>query len=98
MYARVVRFTGLDADALETNLAGIRERSEGGPPEGVPAKALKILADKENGTMLAVSFFETEADMRTGDATLSEMTPPAGADAGTRASVDLCEVAIEREV
>jgi hypothetical protein len=91
MYARVVRFTGADAETIAENVAGIKERTASGPPEGVPAVGAKFLADDANGTFIAISFYETEEDMRTGDATLNEMTPPAG-DMGTRASVDLCEV------
>jgi len=96
MYARVTRFTGADAESLKNNVAEIRERSGSGPPEGVPAKAFKLLADEANGTVIAIAFFETEEDMRTGDETLSSMSPPAGA-MGTRTSVDLCEVKIEVE-
>ena len=96
MYARVARFTGADAESLEKNVAEIRERSASGPPEGVPGKAFTLLADEANGTVVAIGFFETEEDMRTGDETLNSMSPPAGA-MGTRASVDLCEVKIQVE-
>lgn len=98
MYARVARFTGADAESLEKNVAGIRERveAEEGPPPGVPSTAFKFLADEANGTVVAISFYETEEDMRKGDETLNTMSPPAGA-MGERASVDLCEVKIEAE-
>jgi hypothetical protein len=94
MYARVARFTGADRESLEKNVAGIRERSASGPPEGVPGKAFTLLADKENGTVVAIGFFETEEDMRKGDETLNSMNPPEGS-MGSRASVDLCEVEIQ---
>ncbi len=94
MYARVARFTGADQESMEKNIAGIRERSASGPPEGVPGKAFTLLADKANGTVVAIGFFETEEDMRKGDETLNEMSPPEGS-MGSRASVDLCEVEIQ---
>lgn len=94
MYARVARFTDADAESLEKNVAEIRERSASGPPEGVPGTAFTLLADAANGTVIAIGFFETEEDMRTGDEVLNSMNPPAGA-MGARASVDLCEVKIQ---
>ena len=92
MYARVARFTDVDAEQLEKNISDLRGRT--GPPEGVPGKAFKLLADEASGTVLAIGFFDTEEDMRTGDEVLNTMTPPAGA-MGTRTSVDLCEVKLE---
>ncbi len=92
MYARVARFTDVDAKKLEENIADMRERT--GPPEGVPGKAFTLLADEASGTVLAIGFFDTEEDMRTGDEVLNSMSPPAG-EMGTRASVDLCEVKLE---
>ena len=94
MYARVARFTGADPEMLRRNVEGIRERSASGPPEGVPGTAFKLLADEANGTVIAIGFFETEEDMKTGDATLNEMSPPEG-EMGSRTSVDLCEVKID---
>jgi ethanolamine utilization protein EutQ (cupin superfamily) len=94
MYARVARFTGADRESLEKNIAAIRERSASGPPEGVPGTAFTMLVDEENGTVVAIGFFETEEDMRTGDETLNSMDPPEG-PMGTRSSVDLCEVKIQ---
>ena len=96
MYARVARFTGGDAESLKRNVDEIREQSASGPPEGVPGTAFTFLADEASGTTIAIAFFATEDDMRTGDATLNTMSPPAGA-MGTRASVDLCEVKLQVE-
>jgi hypothetical protein len=96
MYARVARFTGADAEVIEENIAGIRERSASGPPEGVNSTGVTFLADKANGTVVVVGFFETEEDMRSGDEVLNSMSPPTG-QMGTRASVDLCEVALQIE-
>jgi hypothetical protein len=94
MYARVVRFTGADAASVAQAVANIE--SQPGPPEGVPAKALKFLFDESSGTVVAIAFFDTEEDMRKGDETLSAMDPPSG-PVGARASVDLCEIKLEVE-
>jgi hypothetical protein len=57
----------------------------------VPAKGFLLLADPDNGRVLAVALFETEADMRTGDEALNAMNPP-GDGMGRRASVEMYEV------
>jgi len=46
------------------------------------------------GTGLAVTFFETEDDLRAGDEVLNAMTPPVQG-AGRRTSVEVYEVAVE---
>jgi hypothetical protein len=48
MYARVAVFEGADPGRIDENLAGIRQRSESGPPEGVPAKQFLVLADRNS--------------------------------------------------
>lgn len=96
MYARVARWEGADAETLERTAAEIRERSESGPPEGVPAKGLLLLNDGESGRSLAISLFETEDDYRQGDETLNAMSPPGGG-MGQRVSVEKYEVAVQLE-
>jgi hypothetical protein len=98
MYARVVRWEGADAESLERTSSEIRSQaeSEGGPPEGVPAKGLLILNDGENGRSLAITLFETEDDYREGDATLSSMSPP-DEGYGRRVSVEKYEVGVQLE-
>jgi hypothetical protein len=91
VYARVVRFTGADAEAIEANLAAISANPE--PPEGVTATGFMFLTDKANGTVVAISLHETEDDMRAADAVLNEMSPDQ--PMGTRASVDMTEVALD---
>ena len=91
MYARVVRFTGADAEGIDANVAAIRANPE--PPEGVKATRFLFLTDKANGTIVAISFHETEADMRAADAVLNEMSPDQ--PIGTRESVDMTEVALD---
>lgn len=98
MYARVVRWEGSTAEALEQASGEIRSQAEAepGPPAGVPAKGLLILNDLENGNSLAITLFETEADYREGDETLNSMSPP-GEGFGKRVSVEKYEVAVQLE-
>ncbi len=94
MYARVVRWEGGEGEAMRRSAARIKEDAASGPPEGVPAKGLMILVDGDNGRGLAISLFETEDDLRQGDATLSQMNPPDDA-MGKRQSVEMYEVAVD---
>jgi hypothetical protein len=96
MYARVARWEGSSAEALDAAAVGIRENAESGAPEGLPAKRLILLQDKESGRSMAITLFETEDDYRQGDATLNSMSPP-GEGMGQRVGVDKYEVAIELE-
>ena len=93
MFARVVRFTGVTPDGVAAVVS--RVEANDGPPPGVNASGMKFLHDEGNETSLFVSFFETRADMEAADEILNAMdvsnTP------GTRVSVDLCEVKIERD-
>ena len=91
MYARVARFEGGTADEMRRGVAEISQQAGQGPPEGVPAVGFLLLVDPENGRGLAITLFQTEEDLTTGDATLNRMSPPAGT-MGKRASVEMYEV------
>jgi hypothetical protein len=93
MHARAVRFTGVNQETVDR----VRQRVEesDGPPPGIKATAMKLLFDADQGTAIFVSFFANEQDMRDADRVFEEMDP--GDTPGTRASVDRCEVVIERE-
>ena len=93
MFVRVVRFTDVSAERMETLRARVEE---GGPPPGMPIKGLKILFDEAQGTAVVLQHFATEEDMQTGAAAFSAMD--ASDTPGTRASVDMCEIKLEREV
>ena len=93
MYARVVRFTGVNGETVEKVKARIEE--DEGPPPGVSATSMKMLFDGDQETAIFVAFFETEQDMRDADPVFQRMDR--GDTPGNRASVDLCEVVIERE-
>ena len=93
MYARVVRFTGVSPERIEEIAARVAEQD--GPPEGVDAVGMQLLVDSDQGTALFLGFFETEQKMREASATFDQMDP--SDTPGTRASVDLCEVNLERQ-
>ena len=90
MKARVATWEGGAAAEVQASLDEIRSRSETGPPEGVPAVGLLVLQDESK--VMFISLFETEDDLRQGDATLNSMTPPA--EMGTR-SVGFYDVPIK---
>jgi len=94
MYARVARWEGGEPEAIRGFVQRVNADAGSGPPEGVPAKGLLLLADPDGGRSIAITLFETEADMRQGDATFNQMSP--GDDAvGSRASVEMYEVGAE---
>ena len=93
MYARVARFEGHKPEEIDGMLESIK--GESGPPEGVPATGFMVLVDRESGTSLGISFFESEADMRQGDEALNAMGGPPS-DSGTRrTAVELYEVGVD---
>lgn len=93
MYARAVRFTDVNPDRI----AEIQKRIDesGGPPEGVPSTGFQLLVDESQGTALFIGYFATEDDMRKGSEVLQAMDPTD--TPGTRASVDMCEVKVEKQ-
>ena len=93
MHARVVRFTDVTPEQIEAVKARVEE--SGGPPEGVPSTGLKLLYDESQGTAVFIGMFANEDDLKTGSEILDKMDT--GDTPGTRASVDLCEVKIERD-
>jgi hypothetical protein len=92
MFVRTVRFTDVSAERMKELLARIEESD--GPPPGVPATGLKILFDEAQGTAVVLQQFESAEDMEAGGKVFSEMDP--SETPGTRASVDMCEVKVER--
>jgi hypothetical protein len=92
-FARVVTFEADDA-ALQALLAEID--ASDGPPEGIPATRIAVLADRAGGRVVVATRFGSEEDLRKGAETLEAMSPPEG---GTirRISVDTYEVVLERQ-
>ena len=99
MHARVVTFEGGDPEQVTRTVEEIgRQAQSDGPPEGVPAVALLILHRPDDAKVLAITLFETEEDMRQGDATLNAMEPPNPGGMGRRSSVEMFRVATKVEV
>jgi|SRR5215210_1465576 len=94
MYARVARFEGATGDALRRASEEINSQSASGPPEGIPAKGFLMLIDPDSGRSMAISLFETEEDLRTGDETLNSMNP-SSPGAGKRSAVETYEVGVD---
>jgi len=92
MYTRVVRFTGVTAERVAEVVARVEESD--GPPPGVDATGLEMLVDEAQGTAIFIGYFETEQKMRDASAVFEQMDP--SETPGTRASVDLCEVKLQR--
>jgi hypothetical protein len=92
MYARAVRFTDVTREQVDAVVSRVEEAD--GPPPGVESSAMKLLFDSDQGTAIFVGFFETEQQMRDAAAVLANMD--ASDTPGTRASIDQCEVVIER--
>lgn len=93
MHVRVVRFTDVTAERIDALRARIEEA--GGPPPGVRSTALKVLFDAAEGTAIVLQYFATAADMEEGARVFGAMD--AGETPGTRASVDMCEIALDVE-
>lgn len=92
MHARVVRFTDVTPERIAEVISRVEESD--GPPPGVESSAMKLLVDEEQGTAIFIGFFDSEEKMREANAVFEQMD--ASETPGTRASVDQCEVKIER--
>ncbi len=93
MHARVATFEGGDPQQVRAAVSEIQQRAQSGPPEGVPAVGFLLLHNE--GKVIAVSLFHTEADLETGDATLNSMDPPVPGAMGQRTSVEKYEVGVK---
>jgi hypothetical protein len=92
-YARVVTF---DADDAAINAIVNAINSEDGPPDGVPAKRITVLADRSAGKVVVDVRFGSAEDLGTGAQTLDAMSPPPVGKM-RRVSVDVYEVMLERQ-
>jgi hypothetical protein len=94
MYARVAKWEGASAEDIRATAQAISADASGGPPEGLPAKGLMLLIDPDGGRTMAIALFATEEDLRQGDTTLNEMSPP-GDGMGQPSPVEFYEVAAD---
>jgi len=94
MFVRVVRFTDVSAERMRELLARVEESD--GPPPGVPSTGIKVLFDEAQGTAVVLQYFENAADMEARAKVFSAMD--SSETPGTRASVDMCEMKVERSL
>jgi len=91
MFVRVVRFSGVTREQMDSMDARIKESD--GPPEGVKSSGITVLFDESQGTAVVLQHFDTVADMEEAARIFDAMD--AGDTPGTRISVDACEVRLE---
>ncbi len=94
MHARVVRFTGVTAERIQEVVA--RVEGDDGPPDGVDSTGMELLFDEAQGTAVFVGYFESEETLRAASAVFEQMD--ASDTPGTRASVDACEIKLQRSL
>jgi len=87
MFQRVVRFTDVSKERMESMCARIEE--SGGPPEGVESTGVSVLFDEAQATAVVVQSYETEQAMIDSARIFDAMEP--GETPGTRVSVDHAE-------
>ncbi len=105
MHARIAQFE-IDPGSVDEMLGPIRENLERGREgmsqeeqermaglEGV--RRVMVMVDRDSGKMANVILCDTDEDLRKADEALNRMSPQGG---GRRTSVDLYEVAIDREM
>jgi hypothetical protein len=91
----MVTFEGGDPDQVREAISNIQQRAQSGPPEGVPAVGFLMLHRADEGKVVGISLFETEADLQQGDAKLNSMDPPVPGAMGRRTSVEMYEVGVK---
>jgi hypothetical protein len=91
MYVRVVRFTDVSAERMDSMLARIKESD--GPPPGVSTTRLQVLFDEAQGTAVVLQEYATAEDMSAAAKIFEAMD--ASETPGSRASVDACEHKLE---
>ena len=95
MHARVATWEGGDPAQTRASIDQIKERAASGTPEGVPAVGFLMLISPDANKVLAIALFETEDDLKQGDATLNSMDPPVQDGMGKRTSVEMFEVPVK---
>jgi hypothetical protein len=93
VFIRVVRFTGVTAERVESLVARIDET---GPPPGVSIRKLQLMFDEAQGTAVVLQYFDDEERMREGAEAFAAMDP--SETPGERVSVDTAELKVEREL
>jgi hypothetical protein len=96
MYVRIARFEGAEGN-WEERIDAVREQMAAGKEaaDGPPIQRALMLVDRARGRGAALTFCETEDDLREADAFMNNMSRPAGG--GSRISVELFEVAVDTD-
>ncbi len=92
MYARVASFEGRDPGLTDELIQRVRDQG----PSSVPdAKGFLGLFDRERGTSLGITFFDSEDAVRNSEQAFEDMAQHFPSEMrGRRTSVDVCEVTI----
>jgi len=90
VYARVAGFEGRDASLTDELVKRVRDQGPGSVPD---AKGFLGLFDRERGTALGITFFDSEEAIRNSQRAFEDMAQNFPAEMrGRRASVDVSEV------
>jgi hypothetical protein len=99
MYARIATFESTQSDQVDEAIEANRRQIESAlasPPPGLEGvAAVWMLVDRESGTTVDLTLFETEDGLHRGDAALAAMSPTAAE--GERTSAGLYEIAFRVE-
>jgi hypothetical protein len=92
MYARVASFEGRDASLTDELIQRVRDQ---GPTSVPDAKGFLGLFDRERGTSLGITFFDSKEAIRNSEQAFEDMAQQFPAEMrGRRTSVDVYEVTI----
>ena len=82
-----------DPNLIEGEIEATRRYTDGGRlPKGIPASGFLMMVDRARGKVVEILLFETESDLREGDATMNAMEP--GEGSMHRVALDLLEVPV----
>lgn len=93
MHARVVRFTDVTSERISEIVSRVENE---GPPSGTEPNRVELFFDEDQGTAIFVGYFETEEKLREARAVFEQMD--ASDTPGSRSSVDLCEIKVQRSL
>ena len=93
MFARMATFEVDNPRMIQGEIEATQGYTEGGlHSEGIPAIGFLMMVDRAGGKVVEVLLFETEDDLRQGDATMNAMAPAEGSM--HRVALELFEVPV----
>jgi len=93
MHARVVRFTDVTSEWIAQIVS---ELDSGEPPPGIEMTGAELFFDESQGTAVFVGYFDSEEKMQAADEIFRNMD--ASDTPSSRASIDLCEIRLQRQL